>query len=51
MQGPAVAVTVIVGVGSGVNSAGTGVVVGSCCVGGAEVGGRNGVGVDRGAQA
>ena len=45
VQGPAVGVMVTVGVGTAVNKAGMGVVVGSGCVGGAAVGGRNGVGV------
>jgi hypothetical protein len=51
VQGPAVAVGVKVDVGAGVNKAGTGVVVARSCVGGREVGGRNGAGVDRGAHA
>lgn len=51
VQGSAVAVEVMVAVGWGVNKAGTGVVVGSGCVGGKDVGGRKGVEVDLGAQA
>lgn len=51
VQGPDVGVMVTVGVGTDVNKAGMGVVLGNGKADGAAVGGRNGVGVVRGAQA